>query len=99
MDAKQFRDVTIAAKAAQVTATIPSTANAAVGSVAVAVPGVQLGDLVDVSSVAGVAAGVLLSAYVTAANTVELTALNESGATFNPGSAKYNLLVLRPKTA
>jgi len=100
MDAKQFRDITLAAKAVQVSVTVPSTAAAAAGDVTVTVPGVQLGDIVHGAAVgSAIPAKVLVTFAVTAANTVTVNVWNESGATFNPGAVLYNFVVLRPKTA
>lgn len=74
-----------------VTATIPTAAVSITGVVAVTIAGANLGDLVFVSQqgapIANVAA---IGGYVSAANTVTLTALATTGG-YTGASATYNV--------
>lgn len=78
----------------QATVTIPSVATAAGTSVAVTVAGAAVGDSVDVIPQVNTA-GLLISASVTAANTVTVVARNDSGATVNLGAQLFYFVVSR----
>jgi hypothetical protein len=63
----------------------------------VTVTGAKVGDIVLVGL--GVsAAGITVTAYVSAANTVSIRVQNESGGTLNLASSVCNIVVLRPRT-
>lgn len=100
----QFRDAVLGTLGPYpVTATIPSTASGANGTVAVTVPasaGFQVGDILFVlPSGGGLVAGVDIEATVTSATAISLVAHNGSGGAFNPGSQTYTLVGFRFKTA
>ncbi len=77
----------------------PSVATGAAAADTIAVPGVALGDIVvAVSASVAVPAGVALVADVTAANTVTVKVLNNSGAAVDLASATYRILVGRLAT-
>lgn len=60
-------------------------------------PGVVVGDICDgVSSTVDPGAGIVLSCYVSAANTVRLQLFNSTTGSLTPASATYNLLI-QPK--
>lgn len=83
-----------------VTATIPSTAAAAVGGVQVTIPtgsGFQPGDILFV--VSPVVSRVSVEAQVDDATHISFIAENGSAGAFNPGSVAYTLIGLRPKLA
>jgi hypothetical protein len=61
----------------------------------VAVPGVALGDMVLSASLAVDVAGLIVTAYVSAANTVSIRFQNETGAEVNLASATLRLVVVR----
>ena len=61
----------------------------------VAVPGVALGDMVLGVSFAVSEAGMSVTAYVSAANTVSIRVQNESGSTVDLASCKIRLVVGR----
>ena len=61
----------------------------------VAVPGVALGDMVLGCSFAVDEAGMSVTAYVSAANTVSIRVQNESGGTVDLASCKIRLVVGR----
>lgn len=61
----------------------------------VAVPGVALGDMVLSASLAVDVAGLIVTAYVSAANTVSIRFQNETGGTVNLASATLRLVVVR----
>lgn len=100
----QFRDAVIGSLGPYpVTATIPSTATGANGTVAAAVPasaGFQVGDILFVIPAgAALVAGVDVEAVVTSTTAISLVAHNGSGGAYNPGSATYTLVGFRFKTA
>lgn len=61
----------------------------------VAVPGVALGDMVLSASLAVDVVGLIVTAYVSAANTVSIRFQNETGAEVNLASATLRLVVVR----
>jgi hypothetical protein len=61
----------------------------------VAVPGVALGDMVLSASLAVDVAGLIVTAYVSAANTVSIRFQNETGAEVNLASSVLRLVVVR----
>jgi len=61
----------------------------------VAVPGVALGDMVLSASLAVDVAGLIVTAYVSAANTVSIRFQNETGGSVNLASATLRLVVVR----
>lgn len=61
----------------------------------VAVPGVALGDMVLSASLAVDVAGLIVTAYVSAANTVSIRFQNETGGTVDLASATLRLVVVR----
>lgn len=61
----------------------------------VAVPGVALGDMVIGASLGVDEAGLIVTAYVSAANTVSVRFQNETGSTVNLASATLRLVVAR----
>jgi hypothetical protein len=61
----------------------------------VAVPGVALGDMVLSASLAVDVAGLIVTAYVSAANTVSIRFQNETGASVNLASSTLRLVVVR----
>lgn len=61
----------------------------------VAVPGVALGDMVLSASLAVDVAGLIVTAYVSAANTVSIRFQNETGAEVNLASSTLRLVVVR----
>lgn|SRR6185312_16200458 len=68
-------------------ATIPSVATNAGTSVSVTIPGVAVGDFVDV--IPQFATGLQITAEVSAANTVKIYARNDSGSTINLGAQTF----------
>ena len=61
----------------------------------VAVPGVALGDMVLSASLAVDVAGLIVTGYVSAANTVSIRFQNETGGTVDLASATLRLVVAR----
>jgi hypothetical protein len=61
----------------------------------VAVPGVALGDMVLSASLAVDVAGLIVTAYVSAANTVSIRFQNETGGTVDLASATLRMVVVR----
>ena len=61
----------------------------------VAVPGVALGDMVLSASLAVDVAGLIVTAYVSAANTVSIRFQNETGGSVNLASATLRMVVAR----
>ena|SRR5579859_1092085 len=99
--AGQFRDAFLGVVGpVPVSATIPSTAAAASSLVNVAVPGVQLGDIVFVIPAVAPTAGCTIDANVTSAGNVTVyTAVATGGTTYNPGAQTLTFVALRAKTA
>ena len=64
-------------------------------TVTVAVPGVALGDMVLSASLAVDVAGLIVTAYVSAADTVSIRFQNETGGTVDLASATLRLVVVR----
>jgi hypothetical protein len=82
----------------QVTADITSaaTGSGTFGSVTVTVPGVALGDFVEIAPVsAATTAGSPVFAEASAANTVRIYTLNNSAGTVDYASQVFNLVVRR----
>lgn len=66
-------------------------------STTVTCPGVVVGDICDgVSSTVDPGAGIVLTCYVSAVNTVRLQVFNSTAGSLTPASATYNLLI-QPK--
>lgn len=61
----------------------------------VAVPGVALGDMVLSASLAVDVAGLIVTGYVSAANTVSIRFQNETGGTVDLASSTLRLVVVR----
>ena len=61
----------------------------------VTVPGVALGDMVLSASLAVDVAGLIVTAYVSAANTVSIRFQNETGGSVNLASSVLRLVVVR----
>lgn len=61
----------------------------------VAVPGVALGDMVLSASLAVDVAGLIVTAYVSAADTVSIRFQNETGGTVDLASATLRMVVVR----
>lgn len=60
-------------------------------------PGTVVGDICDgVSSTVDPGAGIVLTCYVSAANTVRIQVFNSTAGTLTPASANYNVLI-QPK--
>ncbi len=96
----QFRDKILGSIGpVPVSATIPSTAAGANGTVAVTVPaslGLLPGDILFViPSGGGLVAGVDIEATVVSATSVSLVAHNGTGSAFNPGAQTYTLVGFR----
>lgn len=91
---RQFQDVFDVV--ASVTATVDpaSLADAAGATTAVTVTGAALGDLVLVSAPYDLQ-DVTVTAYVQAANAVEIRVQNEAGGARNLASGTWNIVVLR----
>jgi hypothetical protein len=96
----QFRGVFLGAFGpVAVTADLPSAPANGNSTVAVTVPGLQIGDvLIGVIPTTEVA-GVSYSGNVTAANTFSLVLQNGTGGAVDPASQVYTLLFLRVKLA
>lgn len=60
------------------------------------VAGVKAGDIVFVNKPTATVGAACVGARASAANTVALTFLNATGATVNPASESYKLLIIRP---
>lgn len=100
MGAAQFRGTYLQVGVYTVAATIPSTATLAVGFIgSIALPGVAVGDIVEVAPVVAQAAGVAFLATVTAAGVVAITVVNGSAGTYNPGAQPFVFVARRPKAA
>lgn len=83
-----------------VTATIPSTAAGANGTVSVALAGLQLNDIVFVLPQGGaLVSGVQVDGIVASPNSLTLVASNGTGGAYNPGSQSFIVIALRPKLA
>ncbi|MDE2097311.1 MAG: hypothetical protein KGL39_08720 [Patescibacteria group bacterium] len=82
---------------AKVSVTIPSVLTNAGTSATATITGAAIGDEVHVIPQVSVA-GLLLSAYVSAANTVTIVARNDSGSTVNLGAQTFYIRVSRPNS-
>lgn len=66
-------------------------------STTVTCPGTVVGDICDgVSSTVDPGAGIVMTCYVSAANTVRIQVFNSTAGTLTPASANYNVLI-QPK--
>jgi hypothetical protein len=100
MGAAQFRGTYTQVGVYTATATIPSTATLAIGFIgSISLPGVAVGDVVEVAPVAAQAAGVAFLATVTAAGVAAITVVNGSAGTYNPGAQSFVFVARRAKTA
>ncbi len=90
----QFLDVFEVVGAKQMTVDPASLADAVGATTALTVTGAALGDFVLVAAPYDLV-DVIVTAYVQAANTVEIRVQNESGAGANLASGTWNILVLR----
>jgi len=95
---RQFQDLFDVV--ASVTATVDpaSLADGAGATTAVTVTGAALGDFVLAAAPYDLV-DLTVSAYVQAANAVEIRVQNESGSGANLASGTWNILVLRPSAA
>lgn len=73
----------------------PSVAAAATQALTITISGIAAGDVVDLGLHASPAAGIIFQAYVSAANTVTLTAINITASPVDPTSASYHVVVKR----
>ncbi|MGH8210655.1 MAG: hypothetical protein ACRETD_06670 [Steroidobacteraceae bacterium] len=66
-------------------------------STTVTCPGVTVGDICDgISSTVDPGAGIVLTCYISAANTVRIQVFNSTAGTLTPASANYTVLI-QPK--
>ena len=93
-----YRDLFAEVIPAKATINVASLADGAGATEAVSVPGAALGDFVRVSSVIDVQ-DMTLTAYVNAANSVEIRVQNESGGVIDLASAVFHLIVEKPGRA
>lgn len=90
---RQFQSVFDTIYAGKATIDVASLADGAGSTSTITIPGVALGDHV-ISIAAGVdLAGITVSGYVSAANTVALRFQNESGGTLDLASTSYSVIV------
>lgn len=98
MQARQFEEIVpLSEKYVGVSVTIPSTAAGAAGVLSITLPAssqAASGDLVNIGAPSAWA-GFLISAYVSAAGTVQLQYHNVTGGTLNVGAQVCNVLVER----
>lgn len=71
----------------------PSIAAASQSDLTVTVPGASVGDIVDLGLPAAPAAGLVFSAFVSAASVVTVRAMNITAGAIDPASAAYRLRV------
>jgi hypothetical protein len=91
----QFRGLYTNTWLVRATLNADSLADGAGDTDTVAVPGVALGDMVLSASLAVDVAGLIVTAYVSAANTVSIRFQNETGDTVDLASATLRLVVVR----
>jgi hypothetical protein len=91
----QFRGLYTSTWLVRATLDADTLADGAGDTDTVAVPGVALGDMVLSASLAVDVAGLIVTAYVSAANTVSIRFQNETGAEVNLASATLRLVVVR----
>lgn len=91
----QFRGLYTNTWLVSATLNADSLADGAGDTDTVAVPGVALGDMVLSASLAVDVAGLIVTAYVSAANTVSIRFQNETGGTVDLASATLRLVVVR----
>ena len=92
---RSFQDVFDVVAIATATVDPASLADGAGATTAVTVTGAALGDFVLVAAPYDLV-DVTVTAYVQAANAVEIRVQNESGAAANLASGTWNICVLRP---
>ena len=93
---QQFRGVWDRVWTVTATLDVDNLADGAGDVDTVAVPGVALGDMVIALSLGVSVAGMVVTAYVSAANVVTIQAQNESGGAVNLASTTLKLVVGRP---
>jgi len=91
----QFRGLYTNTWLVSATLNADSLADGAGDTDTVAVPGVALGDMVLSASLAVDVAGLIVTGYVSAANTVSIRFQNETGGTVDLASATLRLVVVR----
>jgi hypothetical protein len=91
----QFRGLYSNTFLVRATLNADSLADGAGDTDTVAVPGVALGDMVLSASLAVDVAGLIVTAYVSAADTVSIRFQNETGGTVDLASATLRLVVVR----
>lgn len=91
----QFRGLYSDTWLVRATLNADSLADGAGDTDTVAVPGVALGDMVLSASLAVDVAGLVVTAYVSAADTVSIRFQNETGGTVDLASATLRLVVVR----
>ena len=94
-DRRQFHDLFDVVACVTTTIDVASFADAAGATSVVTVTGAALGDFVFATPVID-AIDLLWSAYVQAANTVEIKVQNEAGGARNLASTTWRILILRP---
>ena len=80
---------------ARVTATYTAITNATTQDQTVTVSGVAIGSIVELGCPV-LAAGLVVTAFVSAANTITIRIANLSGGSVTPGALTFNLLAIRP---
>jgi len=93
---QQFQGLFNEMWAVKATMDIGNLADGAGETNTVAVPSVSLGDIVMGASLGVDAAGMSVTAYVSAANVVSVRVQNESGGTLNLADTTIKLVVARP---
>jgi len=93
--ARQFRDIFDVVALVRSAVDPASLADAAGGTVDVTVTGAAIGDFVLFAPGVDMV-DMIVTAYVVAANTVQIRVQNESGAAANIASSTWNFAVLRP---
>ena len=91
----QFRGLYSNTWLVKATLNADSLADGAGDTDTVAVPGVALGDMVLSASLAVDVAGLIVTAYVSAADTVSIRFQNETGGTVDLAAATLRLVVVR----
>lgn len=91
----QFRGLFTDTWAVACTINLASIADGATGTDTIAVPGVALGDMVIAKSFGVSQAGLVMDAYVSAANTVTVAASNQTGGAVDLASTTVKVVVGR----
>jgi hypothetical protein len=78
---------------AEATLDFPSISSNATESLTMTVAGASTGDSVAIGAPAGIEAGLVWSAVVTAADTVTIRVQNDTGGSINPASATWRATV------